>query len=139
MRKNGVSDGGPTAKTAKSNNPEAAPTVATTLAIITLAGEASYAPQPIQSLVFEAEPITAEAYTDVFGTTPAFEASYSRFPNRVRRASKASFTVPIGPWRCFETITSAVPNTWSMRVRQAFHFSFEDGSFGSAGGSVRAR
>jgi hypothetical protein len=76
MRKNGVSDGGPTAKTAKSNNPEAAPTVATTLAIITLAGEASYAPQPIQSLVFEAEPITAEAYTDVFGTTPAFEASY---------------------------------------------------------------
>ncbi len=75
--KNGISDGGPTAKAAQSNNPEAVQTVATTLGTITLVGEKSCAPQPMQLLLFEAEPIIAEACTDVFGTTPAVEASYA--------------------------------------------------------------
>ncbi len=77
MSKNGISDDGPTAVTAKSNNPEAVPTVVTTLGTIVPAGEVSCAPQPIQSLLFEAEPITDEACTDAFGTTPSIEASYS--------------------------------------------------------------
>jgi hypothetical protein len=78
MSKIGISDDGPTAVTAKSYNPEAVPTVVTTLGTIVPDGEVSCAPQPIQSLLFEAEPITAEACTDAFGTTPSsIEASYS--------------------------------------------------------------
>jgi hypothetical protein len=68
MRKSGISDDGPTTKAARSYNPKAVPTVATTLA-----GEA-YVLQPIRPLSFEAEPITAEACTNVFGTTPAVDA-----------------------------------------------------------------
>ena len=36
-------------------------------------------------------------------------------PNRVSAGSKCSFTVPIGPWRCFAIITSARLCAFSQR------------------------
>ena len=36
----------------------------------------------------------------------------ARFQNRVNRPSKASSTVPMGPWRCLPMMTSALP--WTL-------------------------
>ena len=40
--------------------------------------------------------------------------SSARFAKRVTSASKASWTVPVGPWRCLPMMTSARPCAWSM-------------------------
>ena len=47
----------------------------------------------------------------------------ARFENRVKRPSKASSTVPIGPWRCLPMMTSALPCTCSITACHCAIFS----------------
>jgi hypothetical protein len=75
-RNDGISDGGPTAKSATSNNPEAVPTVAATLATITHrirpnsnAALRRYQPE-LEDAISDGGPATSTNVTGSAGTTP---------------------------------------------------------------------
>ena len=50
------------------------------------------------------------------GARTAARYSLHMFSNRVNSLRNASFTVPVGPLRCFEMISSAIPAFSSVRL-----------------------